>query len=206
MKNAQFLPLFLVLVQHDQIKSEILKQNALSFLINSCQSFSDRSKRLLLESLGSMTFDQEAVRVLRPKTDFIQSLEHMQTTTDEGIKKAAEKIMWNLVKGIDQRRTTTRVSVFSLSPSEPERVKRTKEEKKTSTTRSADQDDKVKYQYDAMISYCHADKELVRRIHQYLTEQGFKVWFDQENIYGPGETVTMISEPLEEAVRYLIVF
>ena len=112
---SQILPSrILVLVQHDQIKSEILKQNALSFLINSCQYFSQRSKRLLLESLGSMTFDQEVVRVLRQKTDFIQSMEHMQVATDDGIKKAAEKIIWNLSKGIDRRRksTTTRMNLI----------------------------------------------------------------------------------------------
>ena len=38
-----------------------------------------------------------------------------------------------------------------------------------------------------MISYCHADKELVYRIHQFLSEKGFKIWFDRDNIYGPGK-------------------
>lgn len=37
-----------------------------------------------------------------------------------------------------------------------------------------------------MISYCHADKELVYRIHKYLSDKGFKIWLDRDNIYGPG--------------------
>ena len=42
-------------------------------------------------------------------------------------------------------------------------------------------------QYDIMISYCHADKEIVYRIHKFLLDKGFKIWFDRDNIYGPGK-------------------
>ncbi len=100
-RKILILFLFLeALVQHDQIKSEILKQNALSLLINNSQYFNDKSKRLILESVGSMTFDSEAARLLRENTKFMDSVENMQQTTDVGIKKAADKIIWNLVKGL----------------------------------------------------------------------------------------------------------
>lgn len=42
------------------------------------------------------------------------------------------------------------------------------------------------FQYDFMISYCHSDKELVCKIQEFLVEQGFKVWFDRDNMYGSG--------------------
>jgi len=87
-------------VQHDQIKNEILKQNALLLLTNSCQYLSNNSKRLLLESLGSISFDKEAAQLLRENTPFIISIEDMQKTTDHGIQKAAENIIWNVIKGI----------------------------------------------------------------------------------------------------------
>ena len=87
------------LVQHDQIKSEILKQNALHLLVNHCQKLNDRSKRLVLESLGSITFDEEAARVLRTDDEIIKSIEDMQKDKNDGIRKAAEKILWNLLKG-----------------------------------------------------------------------------------------------------------
>jgi hypothetical protein len=45
---------------------------------------------------------------------------------------------------------------------------------------------KTNFQYDFMISYCHDDKELVCKIQEFLVEQGFKVWFDRDNIYGSG--------------------
>ena len=45
------------------------------------------------------------------------------------------------------------------------------------------------FQYDMMISYCHADKELTYKIHKFLLAQGFKIWIDLDNMYGPGKSV-----------------
>ncbi len=45
------------------------------------------------------------------------------------------------------------------------------------------------FPYDIMISYCHADKELTYKIHKFLLDQGFKVWIDLDNMYGPGKTI-----------------
>jgi len=42
------------------------------------------------------------------------------------------------------------------------------------------------YQYDIMVSYCHADRELTYKIHKFLVDQGLKVWIDLDNMYGPG--------------------
>ena len=43
------------------------------------------------------------------------------------------------------------------------------------------------FQYDIMISYCHADKELTYKIHKFLVDQGLKVWIDLDSMYGPGK-------------------
>lgn len=68
-------------------------------MINNIQRINGTSQRLMLESLGSMTFDEEAARLLRGNTEFIDSVKTIQNTTDNGIKKAAEKIIWNLIGG-----------------------------------------------------------------------------------------------------------
>ncbi|CAF2017157.1 unnamed protein product [Rotaria magnacalcarata] len=151
------------LVQHDQIKVEILKQNALYLLIDNYQTFNDRSKRLVLESLVSVTFIEGAARLLGENKNFINSIQNMQKTATEGIQKAAEKILWNLHKE---------------SENSVQQTKKMNNVKMSSTDRSR------KHQYDIMISYCHAEKELVNRIHQFLVDQGFKIWIDQYNIYG----------------------
>lgn len=48
------------------------------------------------------------------------------------------------------------------------------------------------FQYDMMISYCHADKELVYKIHKFLLERGLKIWIDLDNMYGPGKQILII--------------
>jgi len=175
-KNAQVIEkqmsllveAFRGLVQHDQIKSEILKQNALTLFFEGYERFNHHSKRLVLESLGSITFDQEAARLLRHNPDFMKSIENIQSTSDNGIKKAAEKILWNI---------------------EPDRQNKKKiDEQKNidSKEKNSEMPTKTEYLYDIMISYCHADKELVYRLHKHLSNKGFKIWFDRDNIYGPG--------------------
>ena len=42
------------------------------------------------------------------------------------------------------------------------------------------------FQHDIMISYCHADKDLIIKLHAFLVEQGFKIWIDLNNMFGPG--------------------
>lgn len=154
---------FLVLVQHDQIKHEILRQHALPLLINNFQIFNNQSQRLILESIGSMTFYKESARLLRENKSFLNIVENKQQTKDDGIRKAADKIIWNLIK-------------------EPEKVAKIKEKKEQ---KIEDQIKKEEYEYDIMISYCHADKELVHKVHRFLADQGFKIWIDQEQMYGP---------------------
>lgn len=99
MDRIFFLFTYIVLVQHDQIKNEILNQNALPLLINNIQHLHGTSQRLMLESLGSMTFDEEAARLLRENTQFLDSVKAIQSTAENGIRKAAEKIIWNLAEG-----------------------------------------------------------------------------------------------------------
>ena len=70
---------------------------------------------------------------------------------------------------------------------EPERERKTEEKKAEAEDKKANKPNKEEFLYDIMISYCHADKELVYRVHQFLAEKGFKIWFDRDNIYGPGE-------------------
>lgn len=44
------------------------------------------------------------------------------------------------------------------------------------------------FEYDMMISYCHADKDLIYKIHEFLLKQGFKIWIDLNHMHGPGES------------------
>ena len=45
------------------------------------------------------------------------------------------------------------------------------------------------FAYDMMISYCHADKEIVHKIYHFLEAQGFKIWIDLNHMHGPGNVL-----------------
>jgi len=49
--------------------------------------------------------------------------------------------------------------------------------------------DNRKYKYDMMISYSDADKDIVYRIQQLLTDQGYNIWFDQNHNQRQGKTM-----------------
>jgi hypothetical protein len=103
-KNTEkiFFSLFLGLVQHDQLKEEILKQNILSFLLDCTNKLVHTELIVLLETLWTLSFSQNIAQVLRANP---QLLEKVQTasknTTDEGLKKAADGLVWKLVRGIE---------------------------------------------------------------------------------------------------------
>jgi hypothetical protein len=72
-------------------------------------------------------------------------------------------------------------------------VKEDGEKQVVTTTRSGSRTPTERsYRYDIMISYCHADKELTYKIHKFLLDQGFKVWIDLDNMYGPGKKIVII--------------
>ena len=52
------------------------------------------------------------------------------------------------------------------------------------------------FAYDIMISYCHADKDLIIKIHKFLENEGFKVWIDLNNMFGPGKSILIHLYPL----------
>ena len=56
------------------------------------------------------------------------------------------------------------------------------------------------FKYDIMISYCHADKDLVHQIHRFLSDQGFKIWIDLDNMFGPGNREYFSIKSLETSL------
>ncbi|CAF3697610.1 unnamed protein product [Rotaria sp. Silwood1] len=99
-QTEQLLETLKGLVQHDQMKEELLKQNGLPFLLDCAHDFIDVKLKLLLETLWSLSFSQDAAVALRSNTELIQRIENVsQTAHDEAMKKASEGLTWKLVKG-----------------------------------------------------------------------------------------------------------
>jgi hypothetical protein len=162
------------LVQHDQIKEELIKQGVLSLLIR-CATETKydpiKAQQPALEILLALTFNDEAARQLKQNTEFIFKLKVIVTsTTEHFLKRAAESLIWELEK----------------SKSNPSLL----------TT------DVNTQRYDIMLSYSHSDKDLCYRIHDRLTKDQYRVWLDRE--YMHGATMVAMADAIENSEFILI--
>ncbi len=88
------------LVQHDQIKDEIIKQNALPFLLDCTNKLTGRALVLIFETLWCLIFVEEIACALRANSDFLQRIETIsKDSNDEPLKKAAGGLVWKLIQG-----------------------------------------------------------------------------------------------------------
>jgi hypothetical protein len=94
------LPLsHLGLVQHDQIKDEIIKQNTLPFLLECADKLTDKANILIFEILWSLTFREESALILRSNKKFLEKIQSISQDSDnEPLKKAADGLVWKLIR------------------------------------------------------------------------------------------------------------
>lgn len=89
------------MIQHDQIKDEVIKQNALPFLLECSKTLSQRALVLVYEVLWRLAFIEEIARVLRMDTEFLNRIREISVEhTDESLKKAVDGLIWKLIQGI----------------------------------------------------------------------------------------------------------
>ena len=88
------------LVQHDQIKNEIIQQNGLLFLLDCANKLADKAQVLNLEILWSLTFREEGALALRSNENFLNKIQTMsKNSNNEALKKAADGLVWKLIRG-----------------------------------------------------------------------------------------------------------
>ena len=167
-RSINFFP-SLVLIQHDQIKEEVTRQEILPLLIR-CASESkfDAIKARLpaLEILLALTFNTEAANQLKQNAKFLATLKTLLTNSSEQrLQRVAEGVLWKLEK----------------------------EEQDILATKS----NSNKKPYHVMLSYSHSDKELCYRIHDRLVKDQFKVWIDREQMHG--QTMVAMANAIENS-------
>ncbi|CAF0824435.1 unnamed protein product [Rotaria sp. Silwood1] len=176
------------LAPYEQIQHDILKYRIVSHLMYYYEKLHGLSKKLLLECFWTLSFNEQIAQQLREQSQFILSLDNIlrfvsddnqQNTirpssnyysrqngtviasiegTNNGIREVADGLLWKLVN-------------------EPEfRENIIEKMKMRATTKIAT--DTQNYKYDIMISYCCADKDIVHKIQNFLTNEGYNVWFD----------------------------
>jgi len=88
------------LVQHDQIKDEIIKQDVLPFLFECTDKLTGRAQILILEILWALTFHEQGALALRSNENFLNKIQAISTdSTNEPLKKAADGLIWKLIRG-----------------------------------------------------------------------------------------------------------
>ncbi|CAF3831953.1 unnamed protein product [Rotaria sp. Silwood1] len=162
-------------VQHDQVKDELIKQNALPLLIRCIienEFDSTKVKPIVLEILLALSFNNDASSALRQNINFISRIRNLVNSTNSeksNLQRAAEALLWKLEKEAEVVANST---------------------------------NSKSYKYDIMISYSHSDRQLCYQIYERLVQDGFNVWIDRDNMYGT--TMIDVAEAIENSEFVLI--
>ena len=99
--STQLLQTMQALVQHEQLKEEIVKQNMLGFLIQSTDRLVGTALALLLKLLCTLAFNSKIADVLRDNDDLKEKVQELSKDSEEEeeVHKAADGLVWKLVKG-----------------------------------------------------------------------------------------------------------
>ncbi|CAF2412789.1 unnamed protein product [Rotaria sp. Silwood2] len=208
-KITQLAEILKNLIQYEQVKSEILNQNALRFLIECSQQFNGLSKQFFLECLWTLSFSEEILQRMRQNSEFISALKDIPKPI---MSDYQENNLRHSNSFSRQCRNDTMSSSDDIVNNEiykmadgllwnivTESEFREKEQKSIDETKNAD-DQNLKY--DIMISYCYDDKDLVYEIHEFLANEGYNIWFERNNSHG--KTIETQAEAIDNSTLVIL--
>ncbi|CAF1488109.1 unnamed protein product, partial [Didymodactylos carnosus] len=169
------------LVQHDEIKHEMVEQDVLPLLIRCATEPKFDVVQRQKHSLGllwAMTFNEEATIILKEDQKFMVHVKSLLRSVEQDLRKVADGIVWKLDKEAQfmakQEHNQSAIQVLA-SPS---------------------------YKYDIMISYSHNDKDLCCQIRDKLIADGYRVWFDRDHL--SGSIMQAMADAIENSYLVLI--
>ncbi|CAF1546833.1 unnamed protein product [Adineta ricciae] len=153
-----------VLVQHEQIREELIKQNGPSFFLRCVieEEFNLLKAKLpALEIILALAFNKDFSILLKDNINFMNCIRQLASSSEQAVQRVATALIWKLEKDTEivGKKIEDQPSVSS----------------ETITSRK---------QYDIMISYSHNDKELCHEILKSLEKDNFKVWIDSRLMHG----------------------
>ena len=170
----------LELVQNDEVKQEVMKQNGLPSIIKYAKETKDDA--LPLEITYAMTFNNDAKKAINQDAEFLQHVKQLRDSEKKDVSQMAHGIMWKL-EG-------------------EEKFKKKEEEKQKQKDQSKGTAGEVKGSYDMMISYCWAQQPLCHKINDRLERDGFNVWLDRDEMHG--SIIERMAEAIEQS-RFVLV-
>ncbi|CAF1018940.1 unnamed protein product [Adineta steineri] len=176
------------LVQYEQVKKEIIKQNALLFLIQSSQKLSGLSKQFILKSLWTLSFDKHIARQINHNSQFIHSLQNIKKSSSEDNQQNNPTISWNESTN-DEIQKIIDGLLWNLSKESEYRANKSKTNAQTKKN-------------DVMISYSVKDKDIVNKIEGILVNEGFTVWLDQDIIHR--QNMEKVAEQIDKSTMMIV--
>lgn len=163
------------LVQHEQIKIELIKQETIP-LLSRCVIEKDFHKTKIqlyaLEILLALSFNNEALDILEKDTNLMNYVKMLENSKDENLQRAANHLLWQFTQKINSHSVV---------------------ESNSSNTNK---------KFDIMLSYSHVDKKLCFEIYEKLTKDEFRVWLDRDQMHG--DTMTAMADAIENSEFVLI--
>ncbi|CAF3382852.1 unnamed protein product [Rotaria socialis] len=194
-KNAdEVLKGFRDLIQNDDVKEEVMKQDALPSIIKFAKESIDDP--LPLEVVYSMAFNKDGNKVIREDKEFVDHVKELLDAEIQEVAKIAHGIMWK-IEG-EQKFEQRKLEKMKKKEDEKNQKKDEKSEKTDDAKPAAPTDntaEKEPDQYHMMISYCWAQQPLCHRINDRLEKDGYKVWLDRDEMRGS------IIESMAEAIE-----
>ncbi len=167
---------FLGLIQHDQVKVEVVQQDIIPLLVQCViekQSFhSMKTQQYVIEILLALTFNEDASNILQNDSNLIKCLEVLKKSKDDKIERAANHLAWQLEQKRSISRNASSTHGFSKS------------------------------KFDIMISYSHCDKKLCFQICDFLEKVGFHVWIDRDRMHG--DAIVAMANAIENSAFVII--
>ena len=176
------------LMQHDEMKSEFVRQGGLDKLASFIRDGNPDKQSIeqltdAMKILWSCTFNQpDVVKTLQRDTLLMTRVHDLLERTrskeelNADLEKAAEGLIWKVEKE-DQFK--------EQKAAELEQKKQEKKRKAQESGQPDADEEEEEEQYDLMISYSWADMDLVHRIFHHLRDKlGYKIWLDQEQMHG----------------------
>ncbi|CAF4017610.1 unnamed protein product [Adineta steineri] len=182
------------LVQSEEIKQQFVEQNVLPSIMQYTKETSDDPAPL--EAAYALAFNSDARKAFKEDQEFVDHVEKMKQSDNKDVTKAAHGIMWKLEdeekfkKEADEKK------------SNEQSTKETKESTDDKETKESTDDKEKPEQYDMMISYCWAQKELCHKLNDRLEKDGYTVWLDRDEMRG--SIVECMAEAIEHSKCVLI--
>ncbi|CAF1239048.1 unnamed protein product [Adineta steineri] len=170
------------LVNNEEVKEEIVKQNGLPSILKYAKQTNDNP--LPLEITYAMTFNGDAKKVINQDKDFVEHVRKLRESEKADVSKVAHGIMWKL-EGEEK-----------FKEKEDEKEKNKKENK------SGDDSEAKPSQFDIMISYCWAQKPLCHKVNDRLEKDGYNVWLDRDEMHG--SIIERMAEAIENS-RFVLI-